>query len=125
VTIATPWGGHAAAQSGVDRSPVVVYSWNDVAPKSDFLRHLFWADEVGGPRRRLPDHTAYHLLFGYDNGGDGPSGDKTVTVASQLRSEAEDEATSWKGFDADHTGILRDPETARYLNALLESAARR
>jgi pimeloyl-ACP methyl ester carboxylesterase len=122
VTLATPWGGHAAAQQGVDHSPVVVYSWNDVAPGSEYLRRLFWTDSVGAMRRQLPDHTSYHLLFGYDNGGAGPSGDKVVSVASQLRVEAWDEAASQRGFDTDHGGILRDPQAAAALNAILASA---
>ena len=55
----------------------------------------------------------------------GDSGDKVVTVASELRLEAQDEADTVFGLDADHTEILRRPETSEHLNAILENAADR
>jgi len=80
VTISTPWGGHAAAASGVDNAPVAVPSWFDMVPGSPFLRSLH-----GQP---LPDSTNYYLLFGHK--GDGTrvfnhsNTDGTVTLRSQL-----------------------------------------
>src|SRR5262249_49597624 len=37
VTVSTPWNGVASAGFGVAYSPLVVPSWNDLAPDSDFL----------------------------------------------------------------------------------------
>jgi pimeloyl-ACP methyl ester carboxylesterase len=127
VSISTPWAGHAAAQKGIDHAPVVVYSWIDMAPGSEYLRQIFYSDpETQKVRRRLPDHVGYHLLFGFQRKGHmpGPSGDKVVTVASELRPEAQREADTVFGFDADHTEILRRPETAELLNSILAQAAR-
>jgi len=41
VTYATPWAGHAAAEAGVERSPVVIPSWRDIRPRSHFIEDLF------------------------------------------------------------------------------------
>jgi hypothetical protein len=46
-----------------------------------------------------------------------------VTVASQLRAEAQREAYRLYGFDLTHTSILEAPEVARVLNEILASAA--
>lgn len=126
VSISTPWSGHAAAQKGVERAPAVVHSWIDAAPNSEYLRQLFfWDPETRLRRRELPDHVSYHLLFGFRRNANlpGVSGDTVVTVASQLRPEAQREADGIFGFDADHTKILRRRETAELLNAILEDAA--
>jgi pimeloyl-ACP methyl ester carboxylesterase len=126
VSLSTPWGGHAAARKGVERSPVVIYSWIDMAPDSEFLRGLFFRDpETRLKRRELPEHTSYHLLFGFHRNASlpGASGDSVITLASQLHPLAQHEADSIAGFDVDHTGILRNPETAALLNALLDEAA--
>jgi pimeloyl-ACP methyl ester carboxylesterase len=114
VSISTPWGGHASAQQGVDRAPVVVYSWEDMAPKSSFLRELF--------ARPLPDDLCHHLIFGYERNElrPGASSDKVIDVSSQLRFEAQREARSVYGIEADHASILRSAETSMVLNELLE-----
>ncbi len=128
VSLSTPWGGHAAAQKGIDRAPAVVDSWIDVAPGSKYLRRIFfWDPETLDQRRRLPDHLSYHLIFGFKRNAllPGESGDQAVTVASQLRLEAQDEADTLFGVNADHTEILSRPETIERLNAILESAADR
>ncbi len=127
VSISTPWGGKASAQKGVERSPVVVYSWEDVAPGSAFLNGIFYEDpETARVRRRLPEHAAFHLIFGYRRGGKlpGASGDRVIATASALRLEAQDEAESIRGFDYDHTEILRSPEASARLNEILASALR-
>ena len=125
VSISTPWNGHDAARRGVEYAPVVVYSWRDVATGSDFLRDLFWADAEATVRRRLPDEVPFHLFFGHHRAQwrPGTSGDGTVSVASQLRPEAQDEARAIRGFDAGHVNILQRPETAALLNAILAEAA--
>jgi pimeloyl-ACP methyl ester carboxylesterase len=127
VSISTPWGGQASAQKGVERSPVVVASWRDVAPASAFLKEIFYEDpETARVRRRLPEHAAFHLMFGYRRNGKlpGASGDRVIAAASALRLEAQNEAESIRGFDYDHTEILRSPEASARLNEILASALR-
>ncbi len=121
VSISTPWDGHAAAQQGVEHAPVVVYSWRDVAPGSDFLAGLFFGDPASS-RRHLPESISHHLLFGFRRGGlgAGPSGDGVVTVASELRSEAQEDAVNVRGFDEDHVSILRSPRVSAYLTDVLD-----
>lgn len=119
-TISSPLGGMALAGDAVRASPVVLASWHGLAPGSPSLDGLFWEDPLAKTRRRrLPDHVAYHLLFGFRGGDRSGSSDGVVPVASELRSEAQDEARSIRGFDEDHTSILRSPEAAAHLNRLL------
>ena len=126
-SISTPWEGNAAAQKGVEHAPAVVYSWRDVAPGSEFLDALFFEDPgVRSARRRLPESIPYHLLFSYRRNGTwpGPSGDGVVTEASQLRAEAQEEAVGLRGFDEDHTSILRSDRVSGYLSEALARALR-
>ena len=76
-------------------------------------------------RRTLPPHTPFYLLFGYHGGGvlAGESNDGVVSIASQLRPEAQLEAARIYGLDADHTAILRDPLTQERFNAILAEVA--
>lgn len=118
VTIATPWGGHRAAQIGVDYAPTAVYSWIDMAPGSRFLRELF-VDAGTAQRRRLPPGISHHLLFTFLP---TESGDGTVSLASQLRPEAQEESTRLRGFQQSHEGVLADPAAMALIGRLLESA---
>jgi pimeloyl-ACP methyl ester carboxylesterase len=119
VSISTPWAGHAAAQAGVDRAPRVAYSWFDIAPGSDFLLGLFLHDD--GRPRRLPSDLAHHLLFGFVHGkGD----DGVVSVDSQLRWEAQQQARRLYGLAYDHAGILRAAETSSLLAEILTGSER-
>lgn len=43
ISIVTPWDGHAAAKSGVERLPNPVSSWEDMAPGSLCLTIHFYA----------------------------------------------------------------------------------
>lgn len=117
VTISSPLGGLVSAGKGVDRSPIIVESWHGLAPGSSYLDGLFYHDAgTGKQRRRLPDHIAYHMLFGFHGGS---SSDGVVSIGSQLRPEAQEEALSLRGFDETHTGILKSPATAARLNEIL------
>jgi pimeloyl-ACP methyl ester carboxylesterase len=114
ITISTPWGGHAAAESGVKRSPIVVHVWEDMAPGSDYLVDIFSTP--------LPDKTAHHLLFTFNRNSTsfGASDDQAVTVASELRPAAQLGATRIYGFDDTHTGIFRNAEVSALVNRLLD-----
>lgn len=110
-TLGTPWGGHNAAQVGVDYAPAVVPVWHDLIPDSAFLQSLRSEGALG------PPHT---LIFGY--GGSGLSTvahDGVLTVTSQLENVAQSQATKVYGFDVDHAEILADDRViAVILNAL-------
>jgi pimeloyl-ACP methyl ester carboxylesterase len=126
VTLATPWGGHHSAALGVRYAPAVVRSWYDMAPDSRYLRNLFYQDTDTLQRRRtFPQSLAHHLLFAFNrhSASVGASDDRVVTVASQLRAEAQREASRLYGFDLTHTSMLEAPEVAHLLNEILASAA--
>ena len=125
--MATPWGGHKSAERGVRYAPAVVRSWYDMAPDSRYLREIFYQDpDTLQKRRTFPRSLAHHLLiaFNRNSASFGASDDRVVTVASQLRPEAQLEAHRLYGFDLTHTGILEAPEVANLLNEILASAAR-
>jgi pimeloyl-ACP methyl ester carboxylesterase len=116
VTISSPLGGMESAAAGVERSPIVVHSWRDIAPHSAFLDGLFFHDvPQDTERRRLPAHIAYHMLYGTK----GESGDGVVSLESALRKEAQEEAKSVRSFDEDHTSILSSAPAAAFLNEVL------
>lgn len=117
VTLSTPWAGEASADRGVRLSPAVVPSWRDMQPDGPFMRSLF--------DRRLPTHVEYALLFGH-RGAPGlwrPNNDGKVTLASQLRRAAQEEARVVLGFDEDHVSILASPQVTAQLHALLDGRA--
>jgi pimeloyl-ACP methyl ester carboxylesterase len=120
VTISSPLGGMESAGEGVAHSPIVVRSWYGLAPGNPYLEGLFYKDPATrSERRRLPPHVAYHMLFGFSGGGMSGSSDGTVSLASQLRAEAQEEALSLRGYDEDHTSILHRPAVTTRLNEIL------
>jgi pimeloyl-ACP methyl ester carboxylesterase len=122
VSISTPWGGHKGARIGAKRSPEPIPSWKDVAEGSDFVEGLFFLDpDTRTTRRRLPEHIAFFLLFGHNRNTKlpGPSGDRVLTMSSMLRQEAQDDAAYTRGFDSDHSEILRDAAVASLVNRIL------
>lgn len=123
ISLSTPWSGHSAAQIGLDLSPAAVRSWHDLAPASDYLQSLFYTQAA--VRRSLPERTQHQLLFSFKKGSGsfGESSDQVVTVASELRAEAQDEAAGVYGFDDTHMGILEDPQVSLRVNKLLDAAS--
>ncbi len=115
ISISTPWNGHMAAKLGVDHAPTPVYAWEDLAPGSRFLKELFYVNDT---RRKLPEDMSKHLLFSFIDSG---VGDGTVSLRSELRPEAQEEANRMYGYQKSHMGILNSPETAIVVNLLLES----
>jgi len=119
ITLATPWDGHAAAKSGVEHLPNPVYSWVDMVPGSLYLTNLFYtSDKSQAERRILPKEIANHLFFTFI---DNEAGDGTVSLASELRSEAQEEATRLYGYEKSHMDILTAPEMLKTVNGLLDS----
>lgn len=104
ITVASPLGGHPAARSA-ENAPVVLPSWRDLNPDSNFIAGLY--------RKPLPAGVEYHLLFAYGNDRTiklGTNSDGVVPLASQLSPPAQKEATVQHGFDDTHTGILKNRE---------------
>lgn len=114
VSISTPWAGHAAAKSGVERSPVVLHVWEDMAPGSPYITSLY--------AQPLPQITQHHLLFTFRRSGmSGEANDGVVTLASQLDPKAQAASHERFGFDETHTSVLESAAVADLLNALLAS----
>jgi pimeloyl-ACP methyl ester carboxylesterase len=113
VSISTPWGGDPSARMGVSMAPAVVPVWHDMSPGSEYLESLFG--------RALPPETRHSLLFTFNRNSSlpGDSSDRTVTVASQLRPQAQREAARLYGFNDDHDGVLVDPQVAAALKDIL------
>ncbi len=112
----------------VNHAPTVVYSWRDLAPDSPFLTDLFYANSQGvQTHRSARGHVSYYLVFTYQRNSliPGASSDGVVTVASQLRPEAQEEAARIFGFDEDHESVLSSPRVAATLNEILTRAEKR
>lgn len=112
-TVSTPWGGHKAAESGVNASPIVVDVWRDMVPGSPYQQSVF--------AKPLPAELQHHMAFTFQRKSSsfGESDDQGVTVASQLMVPAQTNAVRMYGFDDTHVGVLRNPELSRLLNELL------
>lgn len=117
VTLSTPWGGEPAATLGVQHSPAVVPSWRDMQPLGTFMQRLF--------TQPLPSDVTHTLLFGHRGGYNllRPTTDGTVTIASQLRPEAQSEARLVMGFDEDHVSILSAPDVVDQVARALDADA--
>lgn len=120
VSISSPWGGDVSAEQ-VDSAPVELpLSFSDMNPSSDYLRWLFYEDAERTRPRLLPPDVAYHMIFGFRmQGRGGRSSDGTVSVASQARIEAQEQAATVRAFDHGHTQILRSPEIVERVGRLL------
>ncbi len=105
-SISSPFGGVESAQSGVDYAPVVMPSWRDLAPKSEFIEDLFSSSET------MPPHL---LNFGFKISGllNQQSGDGVISLSSQLDRQAQQSAELIRGYDEDHVGILKSEELHR------------
>jgi triacylglycerol esterase/lipase EstA (alpha/beta hydrolase family) len=113
ISISSPWQGHRMAKMGVEKSPVVMPVWNDMAPDSKFLTELY--------AKKLPKQLPYYLLFSYKGGSNSASetNDGAVTLVSQLRLEAQRAATLVRGYDETHTSILKSKTVSALVNKIL------
>lgn len=112
ITLSTPWEGHPSAATGLQRVPVEVPVWKDLAPGSPYLQQLF--------AQPLPRHIHQWLLASYAGNSRllPEPNDGVVPVASQLRDAAQDEATHLFLLNDSHTAILQ----SKRAEALLERA---
>lgn len=113
ISISSPFGGHSSAQNGVDYAPVVMPVWRSLAPGSRFLSELF--------KNPMPNNVPHHLLFGFHNDSiiSKESSDGTISLVSQLRYEAQQQATSQRGFDENHVSILSSKAVLDHVMNLL------
>ena len=118
ISISTPWNGHNAAKMA-QHAPAAVYSWLDITPGSHFLSNLFYSDNKKLAHRHLPQNIPHHLIFTYLS---GEPDDGTISIESQLRPEAQEDAENLYGFLQSHTGVLEDNKTSILLNQLLFNA---
>jgi pimeloyl-ACP methyl ester carboxylesterase len=119
ITFSSPWDGHEAAAMGVKYAPQVVPSWRDMAHGSDFLTHLY--------DRRLKGTVSHHLFYSHHASRSRilpPENDGTVSVASQLRKEAKNDAVQVLGFDEDHVSILSSNAALKAGKKILDQAPR-
>lgn len=61
IIIDTPFFGHPAAASGEKHGLLVLPSWRDLNPESQFIKELF--------RKPLPKTIEHQLLYAYANQG--------------------------------------------------------
>jgi pimeloyl-ACP methyl ester carboxylesterase len=117
ISISTPWGGQPSAALGVTHSPAVIPSWRDLQPEGPYLNSLF--------AQPLPPGINYTLLFGHLS-GEGllqePS-DGTILVSSQLRAEAQHDATLIMGFDETHAGMLSSASVVSEVQSVIAAGA--
>lgn len=134
VTIHSPLGGMQSAAAGVDKAPVVMPSWIDLDPRSEFVASIYEA--------ALPETLPYFLIYGVGENEAFPLPlpeamldeslitfdgqeitDETVTLDSQLHRPAVARAQSIYGDRATHMGTLTTPQTIDTLNQILADRA--
>jgi hypothetical protein len=105
---------------GVKYAPEVVPSWRDMAHGSAFLDDLF--------KRPLKGRVNHHLFYSHRASKSRilpPENDGTVSVASQLRKEAAQDAVEVRGFDEDHVSILSSRAALSAARTILDAAESR
>lgn len=115
ITIATPFGGHPAAASGEKHGLIVLPAWRDINPENRFIKRLF--------RKQLPEMVEHQLLYAYDNPATlkiSKNSDGVVPLSSQLRLEAQQQATGQLGFESSHTGILENEKMIAHILERME-----
>ncbi len=119
-SISTPFAGVESAQSGVDYAPVVMPAWRNLAPNSDFIATLFTdrlAEDLTDDSNDL-SRPAHQLIFGYKVSGiiNKKSSDGVISLDSQLRDKAQQQAERVYGLNEDHVSILSNDNLAEALH---------
>jgi uncharacterized alpha/beta hydrolase family protein len=111
ITINSPMYGSEDATEAVEKSPIVLASWRDLATNSDYIKSLHqW---------RIPSEIPYHLFFSYLPGEDG---DGTVPMSSQLSLSLQDEAERIYATEGSHAGVLADKKFIKRLTNVIETS---
>lgn len=101
ISIASPFGGHAAAASGEKHGLIVLPSWRDLNPENSFIGNLY--------RKPLPEFVHHELIYAYQNPDTiklGENSDGVVALTSQLHAPAQQQASGQFGFDNTHSDVL-------------------
>lgn len=120
ISIATPFGGHGASAIGEKHGLIVLPAWRDLNPQNEFIAQLF--------RKPLPEYTQHRLIYAFQNDNllkTGENSDGIVSLASQLRPEAQKESYEQFGINNTHTGILDDPALATDFRAQVATVQNR
>ena len=119
ISIASPFGGLAAAAAGIKWAPAVVPSWRAMAPDSQYLQTISGLDLSQGP--------SHHLIYSFSHEASGKSegDDGVVTVGSQLTESAQRNATAIYGIADNHVGAVSNPCTLALLTAILQDGSTR
>jgi len=117
-SISTPWAGHDAAALGVKYAPEVVPVWYDMSPGSDYISGLFVS--------QFPQNIKHTLFFSVKSTSmlSIENTDDVVSVASQLRYEAQNQATLIYGFDEGHMSILNNNSLSEKLAKILDKQSK-
>ncbi len=120
ISISTPWGGDVSAKGTETARIELPASFKDMNPSSDYLRWIFYKDEKRESLRTLPKRVDYHMIMGFRmSSAKRVADDSSVTLASQARIEAQEEAQTIRAWDYDHWDILKSPEATARMNLLL------
>lgn len=114
VSLASPFGGHAAAATGEKHGLIVLPSWRDLNPENPFIGNLY--------RKPLPGFVHHELIYAYQNPDTiklGENSDGVVALTSQLHPQAQRQASGQFGFDNTHTDILESKEVATHVRSLM------
>ncbi len=113
ISIASPFGGHAAASQGIKWAPVVAPVWWAMAPGSPYLETIGSLDLANGPR--------HHLFYTYahERGGERHEDDTVVSVESQLTESARSRATAVYPMADSHVSVMSNECTLRMVPAIL------
>ena len=108
MTVNSPMNGMPAAAAGVKHSPIVIPSWRDVEPGSEFLHDIH--------KWKWPQEIPYHLVVSYTT---QESGDGVVSLQSQVPLKLQAESTRMYIFNNDHVGTLEDNDFLILFNKIL------
>jgi hypothetical protein len=115
VGISCPWGGVAPAAQAY-RLPVHPASWDDLAPRSRFVRHI---NATPVPRR-----IGFYVFFGVRGSQSLASvlgeNDGRLSVASMRDNALRAAARDSLEFDENHVSILRAPRVLGSLQTVLD-----
>jgi len=110
VSIATPLGGHPSAALGEEHGLIVLPSWKNLNPNSQFIKKLY--------TKPLPKNVNHQLFYAYKNSNTlklGENSDGVVPLSSQLHPAAQQQSSEQFGFNSTHTDILENEEMINHL----------
>jgi pimeloyl-ACP methyl ester carboxylesterase len=116
-SFSAPYGGVASAREGVEKAPIVIPVWKDIACNSEFLKCTV--------SRPFPEKLPFYLFFTYKDPSTfklGESSDGSVALSSQLDPAAQAWATKTFGFNESHESFLNSKAGRDVFLRLLEQA---